>query len=149
MVRPRSVVPGLLLCCLLLAGCGGGDDGGERAASTVTTAAATTTTTEAASTSGEPTTTTRAEFSGTVIEAKVTGSKVETASRRVRIDLGSKVRIRVESDHPEEVHLHGYDLSRDVAPGQPAIIDFTADAPGVFELELEQAHLRLFELQVQ
>jgi hypothetical protein len=47
------------------------------------------------------------------------------------------------------VDPHGYDLSADVAPGRPAVIDFTADAPGVFEVELEQAHLRLFELQVQ
>jgi heme/copper-type cytochrome/quinol oxidase subunit 2 len=84
-----------------------------------------------------------------VIEAKVTGSTVETASRRVRIDLGEKVRIRVEADRNEEVHLHGYDLSREVAPGRPAVLDFTADAPGVFEVELEQARLKVFELQVQ
>jgi nitrous oxide reductase len=145
MVRPRRVVPGLLLCCLLLAGCGG--DGGEQAASATVTTVAATSTTEPSSTSGAPTTT--AGFAGTVIEAKVTGSTVETASRRVRIDLGEKVRIRVEADRNEEVHLHGYDLSREVAPGRPAVLDFTADAPGVFEVELEQARLKLFELQVQ
>jgi FtsP/CotA-like multicopper oxidase with cupredoxin domain len=147
MVRPRRVVPGLLLCCLLLAGCGGGDDGGEQAASTTVTAAAATSTTEPSSTSEAPTTT--EGFAGTVVEAKVTGSTVETASRRVRVDRGEKVRIQVEADRNEEVHLHGYDLSSDVAPGKPAIIDFTADAPGVFEVELEQARLKLFELQVQ
>lgn len=146
MVRPRRVVPGLLLCCLLLAGCGG-DDGGEQAASATVTTVAATSTTEPSSTSGAPTTT--AGFAGTVIEAKVTGSTVETASRRVRIDLGEKVRIRVEADRNEEVHLHGYDLSREVAPGRPAVLDFTADAPGVFEVELEQARLKVFELQVQ
>jgi nitrous oxide reductase len=145
MVRPRRVVPGLLLCCLLLAGCGG--DGGEQAASATVTTVAATSTTEPSSTSGAPTTT--AGFAGTVIEAKVTGSTVETASRRVRIDLGEKVRIRVEADRNEEVHLHGYDLSREVAPGRPAVLDFTADAPGVFEVELEQARLKVFELQVQ
>jgi hypothetical protein len=149
MVWPRRVAPGLLLCCLLLTGCGGGDDGGEQAASTTVTTVAATSTTEAPSTSGEPTTTTRAEFSGTVIEAKVTGSQVETAERRVRVDRGTKVRIRVEADRNEEVHLHGYDLSRDVAPGKPAVLDFVADAPGIFEVELERAHLRLFEIQVQ
>jgi hypothetical protein len=79
----------------------------------------------------------------------VTGNKVETASRRVRVDLGQTVRIRVQSDRNEEVHVHGYDLSRPVAPGKPATIGFTADAPGVFEVELEQAKLKLFELQVQ
>lgn len=147
MVRPRRVVPGLLLCCLLLAGCGGRDDGGEQAASTTVTTAAATSTTELSSTSEAPTTT--EGFAGTVIEAKVTGSTVETASRRVRVDRGEKVRIQVEADRNEEVHLHGYDLSSDVAPGKPAIIDFTADAPGVFEVELEQARLKLFELQVQ
>ena len=147
MVWPRRVVPGLLLCCLLLAGCGGGDDGGEQAASTTVTAAAATSTTEPSSTSEAPTTT--EGFAGTVVEAKVTGSTVETASRRVRVDRGEKVRIQVEADRNEEVHLHGYDLSSDVAPGKPAIIDFTADAPGVFEVELEQARLKLFELQVQ
>jgi FtsP/CotA-like multicopper oxidase with cupredoxin domain len=146
MVRPR-LVPGLLLCCLLLAGCGGGDDGGEQAASTTATTVAATSTTEPSSASEAPTTT--EGFAGTVIEAKVTGSTVETASRRVRVDRGEKVRIQVEADRNEEVHLHGYDLSSDVAPGKPAIIDFTADAPGVFEIELEQARLKLFELQVQ
>jgi FtsP/CotA-like multicopper oxidase with cupredoxin domain len=147
MVRPRLVVPCLLLCCLLLAGCGGGDDGGEQAASTTATTVAATSTTEPSSASEAPTTT--EGFAGTVIEAKVTGSTVETASRRVRVDRGEKVRIQVEADRNEEVHLHGYDLSSDVAPGKPAIIDFTADAPGVFEIELEQARLKLFELQVQ
>jgi hypothetical protein len=45
--------------------------------------------------------------------------------------------------------VHGYDILRPVAPGRPAVIDFTADAAGVFEVELEQARLKLFELQVQ
>ena len=136
----------LLLACLLisggvLAGCGGDDDGGGAAGATTTVASTTTT-------SAEPTTTT-AGFSGTLIEAKITGSEVDTASRRVKVRSGDKVRIQVEADHAEEVHVHGYDLKKDVAPGKPAVIEFTADAPGVFEVELEEAALKLFELQVQ
>jgi heme/copper-type cytochrome/quinol oxidase subunit 2 len=136
----------LLLACLLisggvLAGCGGDDDGGGAAGATTTVASTTTT-------SAEPTTTT-AGFSGTLIEAKVTGSEVDTASRRVKVSRGDKVRIQVEADHTEEVHVHGYDLKKDVAPGKPAVIEFTADAPGVFEVELEEAALKLLELQVQ
>jgi heme/copper-type cytochrome/quinol oxidase subunit 2 len=139
----RWLVVGTVAGCLV-AGCGGDDGDQEAAATTV----ATTSTTTGASTGSQATTTT-AGFSGVLIEATVTGDKVETASRRVRIDRGQKVRIRVQADRAEEVHLHGYDLSADVAPGRPAVIDFTADAPGVFEVELEQAHLRLFELQIQ
>jgi FtsP/CotA-like multicopper oxidase with cupredoxin domain len=142
LTRVRWLVVGTVAGCLV-AGCGG-DDGDQGAAAT--TAATSTTTGD--STSSQATTTT-AGFSGVLIEATVTGDKVETASRRVRIDRGQKVRIRVQADRAEEVHLHGYDLSADLAPGRPAAIDFTADAPGVFEVELEQAHLRLVELQVQ
>lgn len=142
MTRVRWLVVGTVAGCLV-AGCGG-DDGDQGAAATTVT----TSTTTGDSTSSQATTTT-AGFSGVLIEATVTGDKVETASRRIRIDRGQKVRIRVQADRAEEVHLHGYDLSADVAPGRPVVIDFTADAPGVFEVELEQAHLRLFELQVQ
>jgi FtsP/CotA-like multicopper oxidase with cupredoxin domain len=142
MARWRWLLACLLLSGGVLAGCGGDDDGGGAAGATTTVASTTTTA------SAEPTTTT-AGFSGTLIEAKVTGGEVDTASRRVRVDRGEKVRIRVEADHAEEVHVHGYDLKEDVAPGEPAVIEFTADAPGVFEVELEEAALKLFELQVQ
>lgn len=143
MSRSRRLVVGVLAVCCLLGGCGGGDEGGGTAtttAATSTSSGGATSSTEAASTAG---------FSGVVVEAKVTGNQVETASRRVRIDLGQKVRVQVEADRAEEVHVHGYDLKGDVAPGKPAVIDFTANVPGVFEVELEGSGLKLFELQVQ
>jgi hypothetical protein len=145
MIRQRRPLVGLLIACCLVAGCGA-DDGGETAATTTTASASTSTAGETSSTAA---TTTTAGFSGTVIEVRVTGDEVETASRRVRVDSGKQVRIRVQADRAEEVHVHGYDLSADVAPGKPAVIEFTADAAGVFEVELEQAKLQLFELQVQ
>jgi hypothetical protein len=135
------VVVGVLAVGCLLAGCGGDDEGGGAAATTVATTATT-------STSGAATSST-AGFSGVLVEAKVTGSNAETASKRVRVDLGQKVRVQVEADRAEEVHVHGYDLKGDVAPGKPAVIDFTANVPGVFEVELEESSLKLFELQVQ
>ena len=137
---------GLLVAGWLVAGCGA-DDGGQAAGAT-TSAAGTATSTTVGATTGSGATTT-AGFAGTLIEVRVTGDEVETAERRVRVDRGARVRIRVQADRAEEVHLHGYDLSADVAPGRPAVIDFTADAAGVFEVELEQAKLPLFELQVQ
>lgn len=144
MIRSRRLVLGVLAVCCLVGGCGGGDEGGGAAATTAaasTNAGGATSSTEAASTT--------AGFPGVVVEAKVTGNQVETASRRVRIDLGQKVRVQVEADRAEEVHVHGYDLKGDVAPGKPAVIDFTANVPGVFEVELEESGLKLFELQVQ
>jgi hypothetical protein len=137
------VVVGVLAVGCLLGGCGGDDEGGGAAATTAATSTSggATSSTEAASTT--------AGFSGVLVQAKVTGNNVATTSKRVRVDLGQKVRIQVEADRAEEVHVHGYDLKGDVAPGKPAVIDFTANVPGVFEVELEEAGLELFELQVQ
>jgi FtsP/CotA-like multicopper oxidase with cupredoxin domain len=143
MARLRQVLAGAVLICFLLAGCGSDDGDGQAA----TTAAATTATSSATSTS-EATTST-AGFSGKLIEIKVTGDQVETAERRVTVATGEKVRIRVQSDVADEVHVHGYDLKKDVAPGKPAVIEFTADVPGSFEVELEEAHRKLIDLQVQ
>ena len=67
---------------------------------------------------------------------------------RADIDLDSRVELVVRADVADEVHLHGYDLSADVAPGQPARISFTADVVGEFEVELEQLGIPLAELTV-
>ena len=65
------------------------------------------------------------------------------------VALDEPVRIEVSGDREDEVHVHTYDLVEEVTPGQPAVIEFTADIPGVHEVELEGSHLLLFELQVQ
>jgi hypothetical protein len=139
MARPRQVLAGAVLICFLLAGCGSDDGDGQAAATTATSSA--TSTSEA--------TTSTAGFSGKLIEIRVIGDQVETAERRVTVATGEKVRIRVQSDVADEVHVHSYDLKKDVAPGKPAVIEFTADVPGSFEVELEEAHRKLIDLQVQ
>ena len=41
----------------------------------------------------------------------------------------------MSSDAEHEIHLHGYDIARDAAPGKPARYRFKADVEGVFEIE--------------
>ncbi|HEV2951132.1 MAG TPA: hypothetical protein VGZ51_03420 [Actinomycetota bacterium] len=67
---------------------------------------------------------------------------------RFTVTQGERVRILVRADVTDEVHLHSYDLSADVAPGDPARIDFVANVPGVFECELEGARELLFQLEI-
>ncbi|MGH2590711.1 MAG: hypothetical protein ACRDGW_07930 [Actinomycetota bacterium] len=66
----------------------------------------------------------------------------------LEVQQGSRVVIEVSADVSDEVHVHGYDVSADVAPGRPARLVFRADAPGVYEVELEDVGLPLFELRV-
>jgi FtsP/CotA-like multicopper oxidase with cupredoxin domain len=145
MAHRRRVIAGLFVLGWLVAGCGG--NGGGEAAST-TTAATTTTSATTATSTGDATTTT-AGFAGKLVQVRVAGGKVETAQRRVRVSRGDRVRIQVQSDQADEVHVHGFDLSEEVGPGKPATIEFTADLPGVWEVELENAKRKLFDLEVR
>jgi hypothetical protein len=93
--------------------------------------------------------TTEAASTAQTVQIRVTGGQVETAERRVKVPLGSDVRLEVTADQADEVHLHGYDRKVDIEPGTPAVLEFQADTPGVFEVELEEAALKLVELQVE
>ncbi len=55
----------------------------------------------------------------------------------------------VRSDRADEVHVHGYDLKRRVAPGSPARIAFRARIAGRFDVELEERHVPLARLEVR
>ena len=67
---------------------------------------------------------------------------------RESVDKGDRVVVLVTSDVADEVHVHGYDLMRDVAPGSPARIAFAATIPGRFEIELEDRGVQIAELTV-
>jgi hypothetical protein len=86
---------------------------------------------------------------GNVVRVRVAGGNVQGVEDTVDLAIGEKLTIIVRSDAADEVHVHGYDLFDDVGPGEQARIELTADIPGVFEVELEDEHLLLFELQVQ
>ena len=69
--------------------------------------------------------------------------------RHLSVARDRKVKVVVRSAFADHVHVHGYDLMADVAPGAPATIEFTATAPGRFEIELEERRLQLAELEVR
>jgi nitrous oxide reductase len=55
--------------------------------------------------------------------------------RTVEVAQGDPVRIDVTPDVPAEVHVHGYEVAKEVKAGQTAKLHFTADLEGVFEVE--------------
>jgi FtsP/CotA-like multicopper oxidase with cupredoxin domain len=148
MAYRRRVIAGLFVLGWLVAGCGG-NGGGEAASTSAAAATPTTTATTASNATASSVTTTTAGFAGKLIQVRVAGGKVETAQRRVRVSRGDRVRIQVQSDQADEVHVHGFDLKEPVGPGKPATVEFTADLPGVWEVELENAKRKLFDLEVR
>jgi hypothetical protein len=129
------------------------DDDEEQAAQTTT---AQTTTEPPPATTEEPPVTTEAppptttQDPGTVhINYVIVGGKPEGGIARDSVARGRIVVINVTADVTDHVHVHGYDLMADVSPGAPATIRFTADAPGRFEIELEESGVQIAELEVR
>jgi hypothetical protein len=60
---------------------------------------------------------------------------VKGGEQEITVKKDDTVRIEVTSDTPDEVHLHGYDIEKEVAPGKPARFKVKADLEGEFELE--------------
>jgi FtsP/CotA-like multicopper oxidase with cupredoxin domain len=61
---------------------------------------------------------------------------------------GQTVRFRVRNDEKEEVHVHGYDIKKDLEPGKTETVAFKATIPGIFEIELEGSGTSLAQLKV-
>jgi FtsP/CotA-like multicopper oxidase with cupredoxin domain len=69
---------------------------------------------------------------------ELTGNAVDEVVD-IAVAKGDEVRLLVRSDAPDEIHVHGYDVSRDAAPGSPARFAFPATIEGVFEIESHEA----------
>ena len=119
----------------------GGDDDGQ-AAPTTTAATATEstgTTTEAATTAAPK---------AVQVVVRVRGGKPVDGIVRAQAKKGDPVVVIVGSDVADEVHVHGYDLMADVAPGKPVRIRFDATLTGRFEIELENRGEQIAQLTV-
>ena len=65
----------------------------------------------------------------------IAGGSVRGGEREITVKKGDIARIEVKADGTDEIHLHGYDVYKDVAPGKPARFRVKANAEGIFELE--------------
>lgn len=68
--------------------------------------------------------------------------------RELEYTSGEQIAFRVHSDVTDEVHVHGYDLSKRVKAGRMVSFSFTADLQGIFEVELEERGEQIAELRV-
>jgi hypothetical protein len=132
---PARLALAVGLTLIIAAGCSSDND-----SPSATTTGADTTDTASGDTSAPDT--------GTVISVGYSGGAVSGDTGRNEVAIGDEVTIEITSDAADEVHIHGYDELIDVAAGETAVLTFTADIPGVFEVELESSGLLLFQLEV-
>lgn len=96
-----------------------------------------------------PTPTSTAAAADVTVEIEIAGRDVAPPPGRTSVPLGARVRIEIAADQADTVHVHGYDVEAGVMPTAPAVFEFTADQPGLFEVETHDSGLLLTQLVVE
>ena len=71
------------------------------------------------------------------IAVKLTAGQLEPDT--IKVGQNDTVTLKIETDQPGSVHLHGYDLEQDVALGDITDFVFLADASGRFRISFHAA----------
>ena len=72
-------------------------------------------------------------------DLSISNGQVPENMRLIRVKQGDMVKLRWSTDRPVAVHLHGYDIEKDVKPGAVTDMTFTARATGRFAVHLHPA----------
>ncbi len=102
-----------------------------------------------ATTTTTPATTTTAPAEPAVETITVEDGKPRGGVAKLRFSKGDRVRFIVQSDAAHEIHVHGYDVKRDVAAGRSVTLSFKATIEGRFEVELEDVGEQIAQLEVR
>jgi heme/copper-type cytochrome/quinol oxidase subunit 2 len=124
----------------VIASPGSDDENGDQAAQTTTTETQTEVETQTETEVETQTETAPPEPpQPSVTRIRIQGGQVVGGAKTIDVEQGEPVRIVVSADSTDEIHLHGYDITRNAAPGAPARFNFKANLEGVFEMESHTA----------
>ncbi len=82
-------------------------------------------------------------------EIIIKDKKLISGPATIQVSEGDEITIKVTSDEPEELHVHGYDKSIGLEPDIPATLTFITDTSGRFPFELENSQVEIGILEVQ
>jgi FtsP/CotA-like multicopper oxidase with cupredoxin domain len=79
----------------------------------------------------------------------VVNGKPDGGVKTLTYKKGDTVDLTVKSDTADEIHIHGYDLHKEVAKGGTVHFTFPASIDGKFVVELEGKGEQIASLQVE
>jgi FtsP/CotA-like multicopper oxidase with cupredoxin domain len=80
---------------------------------------------------------------------RVRGGRPVGGVQTIEAEQGDTVRFRVQTETPQQIHLHGYDLYESTTAERPAEFRFKASRTGIFEIEIHATHTQIAELKVE
>ena len=84
-----------------------------------------------------------------IVNFTVKDGQLAEGSAVVAVIKDTPVTLRFVTNQKDEAHLHGYDLSAELKPGQTSEITFVASISGRFEIELHKSHRKVAVLEVR
>jgi hypothetical protein len=139
-----GIAAAIAVAAVVIALVAGGGDDGDDATTTQTTAAETATTTQPDTTETTPPEPPEPE----PVRIRVKGGEPVGGVEDIEVDKGDRLMIDVVADTPDHAHLHGYDIEKDVGPGQTARFRVKANLEGIYELELHDSGAQLAKVRV-
>jgi cytoskeletal protein RodZ len=173
--RAGIVLGGLAVLLIVFVVLRGGDDSGSDSSSSSSSSATSTASQSTASQSTAPQSTPASSSTGETETADDSGSETGSTStatststpavpasqtinvvngqpqggvKTVTFKKGDQAVLKVNSDTADEIHVHGYDLKKDVEKGGSVTFSFKATIDGRFEVELEDAGTQIANLEV-
>jgi plastocyanin len=67
----------------------------------------------------------------------------------LEVNKGDTLEFRVKSDADHEIHLHGFDIAKDVKAGGSVTYNVKTDAPGIYEFEIEDTKTKIGQVKVE
>jgi pullulanase/glycogen debranching enzyme len=69
--------------------------------------------------------------------------------QKLKYTQGDQVRFQVRSPKADEVHVHGYNIERELEPNKPTTIAFKATINGIFDIEIHSTDTQIGQLTVE
>jgi hypothetical protein len=127
---------------------GGSDDSKKDATQPAATQPSSTPSTDASGTTSGTTTAAKPAAPAAPPTVRVVDAKPQGGVKKLNFDKGEQIRFRIVSDTADEIHVHGYDLMKDVAKGGSVTFSFKGSIDGRFVVELEDHGEQIAELDV-
>jgi hypothetical protein len=96
----------------------------------------------------DDTTSTSAPPAPAVRTIRVVNGKPLGGIKTLSFKKDDQIQFKVQSDTADEIHVHGYDLKKDVTAGGSVQFSFKGTIEGRFEVELENAGVQIANLEV-
>jgi plastocyanin len=116
----------------------GGNDSNNSTPATQTTAASGTQKSSTATTPKPP-----------IQVITIKNGKAVGGVQTVSVKQGDRARFTVVSDADHEIHLHGFDIAKDVKAGGSVTYNVKTDAPGIYEFEIEDTGTKIGQVKVE